>query len=97
MKDFLKFDVMITPKFITVIFYVFSVLAVLMGIIAVIGGLAMERGGGQAVLMGLFMLLLGPVFVRIWCEVIIVFFKMNDHLAAMAEDLAEMKGGAKAE
>lgn len=47
-------------------------------VVCVIGGLAAIIGGNG--LPGLFMLFLGPLVVRIYCEILILIFKMNDTL-----------------
>jgi hypothetical protein len=71
MKDILFLDNMITPKIITVVYWV------LMAGIA-IGGLAYTFNGGG--ILGFVGMLGGLVFARIWCELFIVFFKMNEAL-----------------
>jgi len=65
---------MITPIFIQIIFW----LGVLGCVIAGLGTM------GQSVLQGLATLILGPLVVRIYCELIIVVFKMNEALQRMA-------------
>lgn len=69
MNDILFLDNMITPKIITVVYWVLMV-----GI--VIGGLAYTFNGGG--ILGIIGMLAGLVFARIWCELFIVFFKMNE-------------------
>jgi hypothetical protein len=80
MKDFLSFRRMITPTIIQIIFWVGAVLCVLGGLIGMIGGAASQYGGGEHVLQGLLVLLLGPVAVRVYCEILIVTFRINDTL-----------------
>jgi Domain of unknown function (DUF4282) len=76
--DFFSFDRMITPAIIKVVFWIGLVLSVL-------GGLAfLLAGSGGAKLLGLFYLILGPLFVRVYCELLIVIFKMNDTLSVIA-------------
>ncbi|HNR30817.1 MAG TPA: DUF4282 domain-containing protein [Candidatus Hydrogenedentes bacterium] len=71
MEDFLSFRKMLTPIIIQVVFWIGVV-------VCVIGGLgAIIAGSGVA---GLFMLVLGPVLVRIYAELLILLFKMNDTL-----------------
>lgn len=70
MEDFLSFRKMLTPIIIQVVFWIGVV-------VCVIGGLwviSTEDIGG------LFLLILGPVLVRIWAELLILLFKMNDTL-----------------
>ena len=69
--DFLSFRKMITPVIIQLVFWA--------GIAAcVIGGLVLLAGG--AGLRGAGAILLGPLVVRVWCETVIVMFKINDAL-----------------
>jgi len=74
MNEYLTFRKMITPIFIQVIFW----LGVLGCVITGLGTMS------QSALMGLATLILGPLVVRIYCELIIVVFKMNEALQRMA-------------
>ena len=74
MNDFLTFKKMITPIVIQVIFW-------LMILVCFIGAIiSFAQGTGASVLSGLFMLILGPIFVRVYCELIIVVFRVRDLL-----------------
>lgn len=80
MRDIFYFDKMLTPKIITIVYWV-------MLVVAVIGGLAsMFRGYGLSLgsfIMGIVYAIVGVVFARIWCELLIVLFKMNEALQEM--------------
>ncbi len=76
MGDFLRFETMITPVVIQVIFWIAVVIAIIAGIVQMING-------GWAVLTGLLTIILGPLIARIYCELVIVFFRINDHLRAI--------------
>ena len=76
MGDFLRFETMITPIVIQAIFWIAVVMAVVVGIAA------MTRGG-VAILGGLLIIVIGPLVARIYCEILIVFFRINDHLRAI--------------
>ena len=70
MDEFLTFKKMITPVIIQILFWI--------GVVgAVIGGIAQM---GQSFIMGLLMVIIGPIAVRIYCELIIVIFSINDNL-----------------
>lgn len=78
MKDLLFFDKMLTPKFITVIYWL-----LLVGV--VIGGIGMMFGGFggfsfNSLISGLLTIVFGAIGARIWCELMIVAFKMNEAL-----------------
>jgi uncharacterized membrane protein len=77
MRDVLFFDKMITPKIITFIYWVLLV-------VVVIGGLGwIFAGHGNffgRLFAGIFGAVAGAIAVRIWCELLIVLFKMNEAL-----------------
>jgi Domain of unknown function (DUF4282) len=76
MNDFLSFRKMITPMFIQIIFYIFVILVVIAGLVS------MLRGGAY-ILSGLLTIIIGPLIARIYCELIIVMFRIYDELVAI--------------
>lgn len=85
MNSFFSFDTMITPAIIKVVFWLGLAVTVLAGLGLVLAGLAGDGGGGLAVL-GLIYLVLGPILVRVYCELIIVLFRMNDSLREIRDN-----------
>lgn len=84
MRDFLYFDSMITPKIITFIYWLLLVLVGFSGLAMLVSSLAMM---GNSFFMGLLLLLATPIVVavmvvvaRVYCELMIVIFKMNEAL-----------------
>jgi len=75
MGDFFRFETMITPIMIQVLFWLAVLLCVIVGIIMLISADEMSARLG-----GLMLLLLGPIGVRIYAEILIVVFRINDHL-----------------
>jgi Domain of unknown function (DUF4282) len=73
-KDVLFFDKMLTPTIIVVVYWI-----ILVG--AVVGGLVTMFS--SSFLTGLFTIVGGVLFGRIWCELLIVLFKMNDALQTL--------------
>ena len=73
MNEYLTFRRMITPVFIQVIFWVAVVFIVLGGIVALADG---QAGG-------ILIILLGPLAARIYAEILIVIFRINDNVAAI--------------
>lgn len=72
LKKAVSFDTMITPFIIKIVFWI--------GVIGcVIGGIGMFFNGA-GVLSGLLCIFLGPLAVRIYCELIIVVFKIFEAL-----------------
>jgi hypothetical protein len=78
MKDILFFDSMITPKIITFVYWLLLLIALAAGLGAMFGGF-----GGFSIakfFIGILYAVLGAVGARIWCELLIVLFKMNEAL-----------------
>jgi len=73
--EYLKFNKMVTPVIIQVLFWLFTV-------VVVVGGLG-SLSQGEAV-GGIVMILLGPVIVRIYAELLLVIFKINDAVQSIA-------------
>ena len=80
MGDYLRFKKMITPVIIQIIFW-------LMVAVCVIGGIVQLAQGSLA---GLAVIILGPLGVRIWCEMIMVAFSINGTLTDI-KNLLERK------
>ena len=77
-NDFLTFRKMITPTIIQIIFWIGIVLCVVGGIVYIVLGAVRDTASG--VLYGLVTLIIGPLVVRIYCELLILMFRMNDSL-----------------
>ncbi len=99
MKDYLTFRKMILPILIQIIFWLGVIGCVVFGVITMIGGLiAMAEGSSGAlmagfltVLSGLATILLGPLVVRIYAELLIIFFRINDTLTDIKNLLREKR------
>lgn len=78
MKDILFFDKMLTPKIITFVYW--------LGLIAVVVASLREmfRDYGSFI-NAIGMLVGGLIAVRIWSELLIVLFKINDNLQHIAD------------
>jgi len=90
MNDFLAFRKMITPTVIQVLFWIGAVLSVIMALFMLIGG-AVKGEVGTAI-SGLLCIVLGPIMVRIYCELIIVTFRILDMLVDIKKN-TERPGG----
>lgn len=82
LKMFLNFDSMVTPKIITVIYWLSIVAVVIGGVMSMFAG----RGGFSfgSFLMGLGIIVGGVLMTRIYCELFIVIFKINQNLSKIA-------------
>jgi len=70
-RDVLFFDKMLTPTVIAVVYWLALIGVVVGGIVVMIS---------QSFFGGLLTIVFGALFARIWCELIIVLFKVNDAL-----------------
>lgn len=80
MGRFLFFDEMLTPKIITLIYWLMIIGVVITSVAHMFG-----RGQDDGFLFGLLYLLVGVVGARIWCELMIVIFKIHENLRTLAE------------
>ena len=82
-RDFLRFDKMLTPLFITVLYYILVVGVVLASLFMIYNGATSRYVGGQVVFIGFIGLVIGPFFVRLLCESLIILFKIHDRLKSI--------------
>lgn len=83
MKDVFFFDAMLTPKIITFVYWLLLFFAGASGLGAMSGGY-----GGltfSKFLMGLVIIIGGGVAARIWCELLIVLFKIHENIKKLAD------------
>lgn len=78
MKQTLFFDAMVTPKIITLLYWL-GLVGVVVGSIALMAGMF---GGG--LWSGLAVLVFGLIGTRVWCELLIVLFKIHENLQKVA-------------
>lgn len=72
-KDFIAFKIMVTPLIIQVIFW--------LGIAGVFAaGVFNMTRGGVGVLMGIVVWIFGALYVRVLCELMIIFFRIYETL-----------------
>ena len=87
-KDFLSFKTMITLQIIQIVYVVVAILITIGGLAAMFGGGGGYGGYGAGIPFfpvsgffgGLIILIVGNIGWRMWCELIIVFFRMNKTL-----------------
>ncbi len=78
MNDFLAFKKMITPIAIQILFWIGVGVCVIMGITMIAA--ASPFGRATAVVSGLIVLFVGPIAIRVACELIVVVFGIYDRL-----------------
>jgi len=89
MKDFLAFRTMLTPIIIQILFWIGTVICVIVGATMVIYGARYFGGENHLELKGVLLIVLGPLGVRIYCEILIVFFRINETLTEIEHILGQ--------
>lgn len=87
MGGFLKFEKMITPIFIQLIFWLGFIGSIIFGLFMIGYGMIADSGGIAQVFMGLLTMFLGPIVLRVYCEMLIVIFKMQGALISIRDAL----------
>jgi len=84
MKSVLTFESMITPKIITFLYWL-----LLLGV--AVGGIGAMLSFGRisfaSFATGLLVMAGGALAARIWCELLIVLFKINEHMQTVSKRL----------
>ena len=82
MRDWLYFDTMITPKIITFVYWLLLAVAAIAGLVLLTRGFGVMKWNGFA---GFGMVIAAPLLAaflafiaRIYCEIMIVLFKINE-------------------
>jgi len=84
-SDLLAFRKMITPTIIQIIFWIGIIACVIGGIAGIVVGAV--RNTATGVLYGLVALIVGPLAVRIYCESLILVFRINDTLTEISNKM----------
>ncbi|MEJ2612389.1 MAG: DUF4282 domain-containing protein [Candidatus Thiodiazotropha sp.] len=78
MKQILFFDKMLTPKIITIVYWLLLLAAVIAGVVSMFSGY--QGFSISSFFVGIVYAVGGVISARIWCELLIVLFKMNEAL-----------------
>ncbi|MCP5163269.1 MAG: DUF4282 domain-containing protein [Hahellaceae bacterium] len=79
MKDIFLFESMLTPKIITFVYWLMLLGALFSGLATMFGGYQSNFFGGLGIIIG------GGIGARIWCELMIVLFKIHENLQKMVQ------------
>jgi len=74
--DLLKLDKFITPMIMTVVYWILLATAILTGIAVLV------TANGLA---GLMTIILAPIYVRVLCEMVVLFFKIHSVLCEIRD------------
>jgi hypothetical protein len=89
LADFLVFRTMITPVIIWLLFWIGVAVCILGGIGVMVASLFAGPYASTGFLLGLGVLVLGPLGVRMYCELLILFFRINETLTEIKHVLEE--------
>ena len=76
---------MVTPIIIQILFWLGVIIAIISGIVGIVYGVI--RSDVPTLLYGLLVLILGPLVVRIYCEILILFFRINETLTEISSKI----------
>jgi hypothetical protein len=88
-RDYLSFKRMITPKLVNIFFWIGTIISVVIGLGLFIISLA--NINSQGIILGFLTMLLGPLVIRIYCELMVVFFRINETLTDILHTLEQKK------
>ena len=82
-RSFFSFDAMLTPKIIKIVYYIMLVLVIVTGFGTMFG---FGSGGFTfgSFVKGIVGMVVGVLVTRIWCELLIVLFKINENIQQIA-------------
>jgi hypothetical protein len=85
-QDFFAFKKLILPVLIQIIFWI----GVALVVIWAFSIFALAGEDEWQVAFGVGVLLIGPIFVRIYCEVLVVAFRINETLTDIRRDISKL-------
>ncbi len=77
MKKFFFFDSMVSPKIITALYWILLLLMLSVGLDSIFAE--------GKILKGLGYIIGGSLFIRVFCEILIVIFKINDNIQKLVD------------
>ena len=80
---------MITPKLVNIFFWIGTIISMVIGLGLFI--ISLVNINSEGILIGFLTMLLGPLVIRIYCELVIVFFMINETLTDISKTLQQKK------
>ena len=84
MKNIFFFESMLTPKIITFVYWLLLLASLITGIASMFGGY--QGLTFLSFIMGVITIAGGAIGARIWCELMIVLFKINGNLQKLSDE-----------
>ena len=95
MGDFLTFRRMITPIIIQIVFWIGIIGIVVLGILAIVDGVSDNSDIGEVIIGSVLILIIGPLMWRVFCEVLILTFRIIENFADLRNIIAEKRREGK--
>jgi len=96
-KSFFSFERMVTPVIIKVLFWIGMIASIITGLVIFFGGIISGISNSEfGTIVGAFFggplaMILGILVARIYCELLILFFRINETLTDIKKILIEKK------
>jgi ABC-type multidrug transport system fused ATPase/permease subunit len=87
MEDYMSFKKMITPIIIQIVFWLAVVVVLIAGLILIVQG--------EQRLAGLALIIVGPFVVRIYAELLMLMFRINETLTEVSNTLRQIQNNTK--
>ena len=87
LRQFFSFESFVTPVIIQAVFWIGLIVTILMGAGMISSGLVGGAEGTPFLFLGLAYILFGPIVVRVYCELLIVIFRLNETVTEIHRDL----------
>ncbi len=81
MGDILAFRRMITPIIIKFVFWIGLSAILVLGIMVIVDGVSNDSDIGEVIAGGALILILGPIIWRVFCEILLLTFRIIENLA----------------
>ncbi len=95
MGDFLTFRRMITPIIIQIVFWIGIIGILVFGILAIVDGVSDESDVGEVILGGILILIIGPLIWRVFCEILILTFRIIETLSDLRNIITGKRSAGK--
>ena len=95
MGDILAFRRMITPSIIKIVFWIGLIVILVLGIVAIVDGVSNDSDIGEVIAGGVLILILGPIVWRVFCEILLLTFRIIENLADIRNIIKVKRGEDK--
>lgn len=87
LKKLLSFDEFITPAIIKILYYISAVIVIIWGLYLLFTSFGYFGSGVSQLIAGLLTIIIGPVLVKVYFEILIVLFKIYEKLSIITNKL----------